>query len=174
MRRECLTNVLELALSGQRRSGFVFTDVHVKVDYGAARRGRFVHRVDRAVAMWPKNANPLLGARWSCGGRAVDAVLGVEAEDRPLCSRCDWSGATDGPTVYFAEKDGLVKIGCSTSVLLRVPTLKARLLAIEPGGYAREWELHQQFADDRAFGEWFRYSDALHRHIASLTTEAAS
>lgn len=146
-----------------------------KVDTGGARRGGIVHRLHSVCGLFPKNGQPArLAARFSCNSFSADAVLGLEADGRVTCERCDWKGVNDNGrvTVYFAERGGLVKIGCSSNVLLRVSGLQARLLAIEPGGFARERELHGLFAAERHGGEWFRRSPALQAHIESLTDAA--
>lgn len=57
--------------------------------------------------------------------------------------------------VYFAERDGLVKIGYSANVDRRMRQLRARLLAVMPGGPYVEWQMHQLFAEYHAHGEWF-------------------
>lgn len=147
-------------------------------EVGGARRGTFLHRVERVVIGWPPaswGAPARLGALWACGSETADAVLGSIVEDRMLCSRCDFGGMrADLGHVYFAERDGLVKIGCSSNVLPRVAGMGAHLLAIESGGFPRERELHERFAAHRAFGEWFRPARPLMDHIASLTRDEVS
>lgn len=80
-------------------------------------------------------------------------------------------------TVYFIQANaptGLVKIGCAAHPSDRVRSLQTgspallTLLGTEPGGAARERELHQQFADSRAHGEWFRPTPGLLLHIAGV------
>lgn len=68
--------------------------------------------------------------------------------------------------VYFAERDGLIKIGCSDSPKVRVGALHARLLAVIPGRYPEERQIHNRFAADRVDGEWFRPSAELVAFIA--------
>ena len=52
--------------------------------------------------------------------------------------------------VYIARiRDGAVKIGHSINPYRRTATLYAELIAILPGGYAYEQELHRRFADHR-------------------------
>lgn len=71
--------------------------------------------------------------------------------------------------VYFAEHAGRIKIGTSREVHKRMATLGVTLLASEPGGYAREAQLHRRFADCHIAGEWFEPSDDLLDYIAGLT-----
>jgi hypothetical protein len=40
------------------------------------------------------------------------------------------------------------------------------LLRTEPGGLARERELHEIFAEDRVHGEWFKESDQLTAYLS--------
>ncbi len=64
-------------------------------------------------------------------------------------------GAPGRRWVYFAERDGLVKIGYSANVDQRMRQLRARLLAVMPGGPNVEWHMHHLFDEYRAHGEWF-------------------
>lgn len=57
--------------------------------------------------------------------------------------------------VYFAERDGLVKIGYSANPIRRAEQLGAELLAVMPGGARMERLMHRHFADYRSHGEWF-------------------
>lgn len=77
-------------------------------------------------------------------------------------------------TVYFVqpERGGLVKIGFTTkSVPERVRELqtgcpdKLVVLATEDGGESKEAELHEEFADLRVVGEWFKPDVRLMRRI---------
>jgi hypothetical protein len=54
--------------------------------------------------------------------------------------------------VYYAAKEGLIKIGATIDVRSRVAELKAELLAWEPSGYTRmiEGRRHDQFRHLRA------------------------
>lgn len=84
--------------------------------------------------------------------------------------------------VYFAQRssDGLIKIGTSCSVQLRLAQLKRELrtalnrsadvalLVTIPGGVPEESALHRQFADCRAVGEWFFPTEKLLAHIDEL------
>jgi hypothetical protein len=79
-------------------------------------------------------------------------------------------------TVYFvrARTTGLVKIGCTSNLDGRVKELKSMsgdvldLLGTEPGGIARERELHRQFSDHRKHGEWFAPAAELLAYIKQL------
>jgi excisionase family DNA binding protein len=72
------------------------------------------------------------------------------------------------PVVYFAERDGLIKIGTTIALRSRLNALGARPLAAVEGSYAEERKLHQRFASDRIAGEWFHPSAALMGFIAGL------
>jgi hypothetical protein len=58
-------------------------------------------------------------------------------------------------SVYFAEKDGLIKIGYSADPTQRAKTLRARLLGVMPGGRRMERVMHSTFDAYRSHGEWF-------------------
>lgn len=98
--------------------------------------------------------------------------------------------------VYFAERDGCVKIGCTSNVETRVderaifgcyfpPEVSkgpVRLLALMPGGWADEAALHRRFVADRLYmdkprprhtprpTEWFRLSDEIREFVDILNT----
>jgi hypothetical protein len=71
--------------------------------------------------------------------------------------------------VYFAERDGLIKIGCSADPTRRVAQLGgARLLAVIPeGDFQMEAKLHGVFALNRVEGEWFSDSPELRQVVTS-------
>lgn len=58
-------------------------------------------------------------------------------------------------SVYFAERDGLIKIGVSRSPATRCQALRARLLGEVEGDYKTERQFHRRFAHLRVHGEWF-------------------
>lgn len=62
---------------------------------------------------------------------------------------------TEQRWVYFAARDGLVKIGYSANVEQRMLQLGTRLLAVMPGGARMERLMHCHFAEYRVHGEWF-------------------
>ena len=70
--------------------------------------------------------------------------------------------------VYFAERDGLVKIGYSANVDQRMRQLGARLLAVMPGGAGMEGRMHALFAEYHAHGEWFHPGLGLVSFIEAL------
>ena len=91
--------------------------------------------------------------------------------------------------VYFIKAGRKIKIGqslnphrrlkaiqggYSTKTPRTLDTSNARLVATEPGGQAREFELHQQFAHLRVEGEWFQHADELRDYIDSLGQQQAS
>lgn len=84
----------------------------------------------------------------------------------------DIMGAWKAPGVqwvYFAERDGLVKIGYSADVERRMRQLGARLLLVLPGGESIESWMHRQFAAYNAHGEWFHPGLELVALIEGLT-----
>lgn len=96
---------------------------------------------------------------------------------RPAHARMhDAADASDTfATCYFIGADtGPVKIGYSVDVAARMASMQAgspvllRILAIAPGGAAREAAYHQQFADLRLHGEWFRRTPEIEAEIALL------
>lgn len=93
--------------------------------------------------------------------------------------------ATQGrpPVIYFAEREGLVKIGKTVNVPQRMQTLGAggsmvpgmtvgpvRLLATMPGGTKEERKLHRRFCRQRVHSryEWFRFEGPLREYVESL------
>lgn len=87
------------------------------------------------------------------------------------------------PCVYFAEREGFVKIGTTIDVPARMAVLAAggsmlagmtagpvTLLATIPGGIAEEKALHRRFRRLRADPkrEWFRYEGALRKFVEEL------
>lgn len=71
--------------------------------------------------------------------------------------------------VYFVQRvsGGLIKIGTTTLLSLRVKTLaaecreKVRVLGLMRGNHQEENALHRQFKHLREKGEWFRPADDL-------------
>jgi hypothetical protein len=78
--------------------------------------------------------------------------------------------------VYYARRayDGLIKIGFTTRGPQRRVSALSRgfglteLLTHHPGDRSVENNIHQMFAVDRAYGEWFYPSARLMRRIQSL------
>lgn len=58
--------------------------------------------------------------------------------------------------VYFAERDGLVKIGFSTTPKIRISALKSKLIGCMAGDKKVEKSLHRLFSHAWVHGEWFR------------------
>lgn len=86
-----------------------------------------------------------------------------------------WQGraTVSEPTIYYAEREGMVKIGCTRAVGQRMQALRTSLLATEPGSYELEAERHAQFDHLRIAGEWFRPGAALMAHIDRLEQVAS-
>lgn len=85
------------------------------------------------------------------------------------------------PLVYYARRDGLIKIGTTTRIRARLGAQGLYdLLAIEPGSYDLETQRHEQFAEHRLSplrpvggrgrgpAEWFRPGANLMAHIEAL------
>lgn len=72
--------------------------------------------------------------------------------------------------VYYILFGNRIKIGITSSLRSRLDSLPRglRVLATEPGGRAVERERHEQFADCRVGGEWFRMTRPLLVHVANL------
>jgi hypothetical protein len=89
----------------------------------------------------------------------------------------------DSALVYFISAGRRIKIGQSLNPARRLASIRggysvqvpkglntanAKLLATEPGGRGREYELHQQFAHLRVHGEWFDNAVELKDYISEL------
>lgn len=72
--------------------------------------------------------------------------------------------------VYFAEREGLIKIGCSASLPHRMRKLGTRLLSAFEGTFADERAMHERFAHLRGEGEWFSPGAELVQFISDLPT----
>lgn len=102
---------------------------------------------------------------------------GLTADQRKRIYRLRFKRKPKRPTVvYFAERDGLIKIGMSGVVEKRMAALHCSLLATYPGGRDLERRMHERFAADAVGGEWFKPSPELRNLIRGLqqhTVEAA-
>lgn len=154
------------------------TRLRPRSDVGFARRGRYLHRTaeEGFCALWLRPARAVrFFATWQCGSHTSEASFGTSPEDLTLCPACSFKGAIDdGSHVYFAERDGLIKIGCSVTPAARSRGLGALLLATQPGGFGAEADMHERFHASRISGEWFLPEDNLLAHIASLRAQDAS
>ncbi|WBU37615.1 GIY-YIG nuclease family protein [Homoserinibacter sp. YIM 151385] len=112
----------------------------------------------------------------ACGSR-----VGTRFPSGTLCGVCEWRvgdvpdlelGPARVEVVYYLRVADRVKIGTTGALEQRMRQLRHdELLAIEPGGVARERRRHERFAElryDRT--EWFRLGPALRAHLAELTT----
>jgi len=75
------------------------------------------------------------------------------------------------PLVYFIRLGAYMKIGTSVDVRSRIGSLSladGNLLAVIPGSYDVEREMHQRFARLRSFKEWFYFQDELKAYVAEL------
>lgn len=70
--------------------------------------------------------------------------------------------------VYFARKDGLIKIGSSVDPSRRLRELRVEILVTTPGDKRTELAFHTLFADAAVGNEWFRPVPELLEVIESL------
>ncbi len=72
-------------------------------------------------------------------------------------------------SVYFAQRktNGLIKIGWSRSVKVRMSAVRAKVIGAVPGEREVELSLHKRFAHLRVRGEWFKPDDELLVYIQS-------
>jgi hypothetical protein len=91
------------------------------------------------------------------------------------------SGATGRKRgyVYYMQTEVGIKIGYSGNPWTRLEEMKcfapnAVLLAVEPGDMKLEQERHRQFSSDRIDREWFKITDQLRSHVATLATSNQS
>jgi hypothetical protein len=142
-----------------------------------------VHRIkDVQVSFNFRCTEAALHSVWACVGWSTSVDL--LPPSTPLT--CKWCIANDRAAsvgarlgelcIYYAQREGAsqIKIGVSTNVGIRIRSLKANLLAVEPMRlYITEQARHTQFDHLRTDGEWFRAGDDLLTHIAELqATEA--
>jgi hypothetical protein len=76
--------------------------------------------------------------------------------------------------VYYIRMGDVIKIGYAIDVTKRMRAYppSAELLAAHPGTKAVERDMHKRFSEDLARGrEWFRESDDLIAHIASVVEQ---
>lgn len=144
--------------------------------YGRSTRttARLVHISSGTLYIWRRGTpDEDVSVRWRCGRTGHNP----EMADAPfsfmqLCRLCAADEVQAG--VYFAERGGLIKIGCSQHPGKRAVYLDARLLASQAGDFETERTLHRVFADDRVVGEWFRPSPALLAYIERVRAEPQS
>jgi len=74
-----------------------------------------------------------------------------------------------GEVVYYMRIGNRVKIGWSTNLPSRLCDINPEeLMVTEPGNRILERVRHDQFAELRSHGEWFRLEDRLSAHIEEL------
>lgn len=142
--------------------------------------GRFLPRVVEGVLFASCVCGATLSVRLDqithaapCSDCGVPAAEGVAQgpHRRSLAQFSAPRGRSDvDNVVYFAVREGLIKIGTSGNVHQRVAGLGAKLLGCMPGGYAEERRAHERFADSRVEGEWFTDSIELRLFIAEHCT----
>ncbi len=85
--------------------------------------------------------------------------------------------ALAGPSVvYYIRRGDLVKIGVTTNLYQRMAAiLPDEVLAIEPGDYAHEQEMHERFAELRLIApgskEWFCMGPDLIAHMTQIRND---
>lgn len=97
------------------------------------------------------------------------------------CEWCEdpWNNDPVNPIVYYMAKDGLVKIGFTTNLHVRLRTIRPqRLMGWEFGNRGHERMRHEQFADLRevpdwaesgdGVTEWFRLDGTLKNHLEEV------
>lgn len=85
-----------------------------------------------------------------------------------------YGDAPDG-VVYYARRGEYVKIGTTTKLRNRMRDLMPdEVLAVEPGSYKLEGELHKRFASSRLHPscEYFSLNDELQAHIRQVLERA--
>lgn len=75
--------------------------------------------------------------------------------------------------VYFVKHEGLVKIGYTADLAVRLRSLPGELIAFLPGGRADEASFHRRFHPLRMHGEWFRNEPPLSTLLGFLPRCAA-
>lgn len=106
------------------------------------------------------------------------SIKGLRQADGWHCGICGWRvGDVPDPelprprvdVVYYIRYDDRVKIGTSADPRQRLRALwHQELLAFERGGRELERQRHNQFAELREGGEWFRADPLLLRHALSI------
>lgn len=76
--------------------------------------------------------------------------------------------------VYFAERNGQIKIGFSANPYYRVSALKSSMLGWMRGGRKVEKSIHKLFAKHRIDGEWFVDCEPIRSFIACNTRKGRS
>lgn len=93
-------------------------------------------------------------------------AAGIKAEKAAVASG---RKTTAESIVYYMRVGNRIKIGYTTNLTHRLQSLlPEELLATEPGGRMLEKVRHQQFADLRCGGEWFRMEEPLTEHVDKL------
>lgn len=144
--------------------------------------GSKYHVVLRAAAWWSfDRERPPIAAIFHCQTSPLFDVQfandldALEDEEVAVCRRCAFMlvaakvGALPWQQyVYYARRDGPVKIGFSNNVGLRTCRLGTPPVAAEPGGRELERERHEQFKHLALGGEWFKPEDDLLAHIDAV------
>lgn len=79
--------------------------------------------------------------------------------------------------VYFIADGALVKIGTSMNPYKRLKQLqtgastKLRMVAVVPGGVARERRFHERFKGRRVRGEWFQLTEDALKNITVMESD---
>lgn len=123
------------------------------------------HRVKDLAIIWVDH-RPAYGAQWECGDWQGELTW-ARPPKVSACPICRYSGKV----VYYAKRDGYIKIGYTRQLAKRMASLNAIPLAVEPGERTKERERHEQFAHLRiANTEWFLAGPDLLEHIEALAS----
>lgn len=130
-----------------------------KADFGykAGSPTARIHRLAECYATREGDGGSLrFYGTWECGRRCHDIAL---VADPTLFARdtCEGCGVYEiAEYVYFAERNGLIKIGWTRNLPRRMKELDALLLAAVKGGRAVEKHMHAIFAPLAVVGEWHK------------------
>lgn len=112
-----------------------------------------------------------LRAQKAAKERADRAVREARAAELAVIPPPGAFGDAKGGVVYYARRGNWVKIGTTTNLRARMQdVMPDEVMAVEPGSYRLERELHYAFADIRLDSscEYFRLTDKLRDHIATV------
>lgn len=106
--------------------------------------------------------------------KALTDMLAVTLPERilgkpqPRTDRTRRNVRTTQGTIYFAQADGLIKIGYTIDLRRRMATLGHEVLATTQGTMEDEKALHHRFGEYWERGEYFRPGPLLIAHIDTL------
>lgn len=142
----------------QRRRGVTFPTRHPEYGYSIHANGGMVHRVREVAFGWKDGRIVQVAANWACS--RWDGTLTARLLDNPgemvTCERCDIEGTGHTQVVYVgAHPSGLIKVGCTNQLCVRMRNLNLKLLDFVPGGFDLERRLIAALGDPVQGREWF-------------------